>query len=368
MPATVLVSFSLLALVVTARPIIPRDTYSQYTATPDVQHAVQAFFESRPKDASPDQLEIPYGDFDIRLTSAEEQQAFLSQLDSSAVKALVPLGQSELLSEDEKKLYEMLGGSDRMEDVEGEGRPVDIVSEGELSPEKEGELSLADEAESDPDAQSSEALTTVAPRTHTEPLILIAVSCILALLSVTCVGAFLYAVYYVRTYVLGSREAWDILPHLEKQQLKRGQADPELWDEKQRILGLGLRHMISRERLEKDDVCEKIPGALIDLESDTEDEYEDALSNSTTPTATPRMRSTGLPSTVNPLLVPLPASPRRGPAPLAEVSETTPRASLAVLPDDAPLPRPTSALDFAFAMQLRPGLGIGADPAWLVRF
>ncbi|RDB28175.1 hypothetical protein Hypma_001539 [Hypsizygus marmoreus] len=30
--------------------------------------------------------------------------------------------------------------------------------------------------------------------------------------------------------------------------------------------------------------------------------------------------------------------------------------------------RPRSALDIALAMQLRPGLGVGADPAWMVRF
>lgn len=29
---------------------------------------------------------------------------------------------------------------------------------------------------------------------------------------------------------------------------------------------------------------------------------------------------------------------------------------------------PVPELDIAFAMQLRPGLGLGADPAWLVRF
>ncbi|OSX58141.1 hypothetical protein POSPLADRAFT_1091506, partial [Postia placenta MAD-698-R-SB12] len=29
---------------------------------------------------------------------------------------------------------------------------------------------------------------------------------------------------------------------------------------------------------------------------------------------------------------------------------------------------PVPELDIAFALQLRPGLGLGADPAWLVRF
>ncbi|TFK20996.1 hypothetical protein FA15DRAFT_553300, partial [Coprinopsis marcescibilis] len=32
------------------------------------------------------------------------------------------------------------------------------------------------------------------------------------------------------------------------------------------------------------------------------------------------------------------------------------------------LRRKTSPLDIALAMQLRPGLGAGADPAWMVRF
>ena len=48
-----------------------------------------------------------------------------------------------------------------------------------------------------------------------------------------------------------------------------------------------------------------------------------------------------------------------------------------LFPDDAPemvqvqRPRqqiPRQPLDIAFALQLRPGLGLGADSAWLVRF
>ncbi|KAJ7120203.1 hypothetical protein C8R44DRAFT_536156, partial [Mycena epipterygia] len=35
---------------------------------------------------------------------------------------------------------------------------------------------------------------------------------------------------------------------------------------------------------------------------------------------------------------------------------------------EAPKPRRRSPLDVALAMQLRPGLGAGADGAWLVRF
>ena len=45
--------------------------------------------------------------------------------------------------------------------------------------------------------------------------------------------------------------------------------------------------------------------------------------------------------------------------------------------DEGPLERsarsrayraPVPEIDIAFAMQLRPGLGLGSDPAWLVRF
>ncbi|KAI0037008.1 hypothetical protein K488DRAFT_81510 [Vararia minispora EC-137] len=367
MAFTVLASFSLLALVVTARPIIPASSQSRgYNSNLDLQSAVQAVFQSRTKN-SIDILGIPDSNYDIRFISAEEQQAYLSQLDSSAIKALVPLDENRPLSEDEKKLIEMLGTSDRMEDVEGASMvPEDPAFSPSISSVDSGIGSTTEEA----GVASSHVLPPTLPSPQSEPVI-IAISCVFALLSLLCIGAFLYAVYYVRAYVLGSRTAWDLLPQLEKQQQLARRFDdgtPSPYDEKQ-WSGLGFR---SQRAI--------FPGGFGDektgLESDTDDDYEDAVSGETTPTATPRATMTALPSEgiINPLLIPLPSSPYCRPIELEDnVSDfgtpnSTPQQRTVALPDDVSSPGRASALDFAFALQLRPGFGVGADPAWLVRF
>ncbi|KAF8800158.1 hypothetical protein BYT27DRAFT_7043827, partial [Phlegmacium glaucopus] len=59
----------------------------------------------------------------------------------------------------------------------------------------------------------------------------------------------------------------------------------------------------------------------------------------------------------------------------SSISSTPADASSTALETPSPLiqrrprqPIVRSPLDIALAMQLRPGLGVGADPAWMVRF
>ncbi|VDC04315.1 unnamed protein product [Peniophora sp. CBMAI 1063] len=354
MAFTVLVSFSLLALVVTARPLAPRDAHADY-AQLDIQSTVQAVFESRTKDSF-DTLDLTGSEYDIRIISAEEQQAYLSSLDSSAIKALVPLDENRPLSEEEKALIEMLGTSDRMEDVEGASAPLpeDEVSSSPAT--KDADLTAEVAAEADiPDSASSLEFAHSLPSVHSEPIV-IAVSCLVALLALACVGGFLYAIYYVRTYVLGSRTAYDLLPQLEKQkrQDRPSRGTYGLPEYKRQLIGAMPGDYGDYD--EKDD-------------SETDGEYEDAQSNDTTPTATPRMRSAALPftGTADPRLVPLPLSPTLQARKLAnEDSEygtpsSTPRQNLVALPEDD-TPRRSSALDYA-----RPIVAI-ANPAWMLNF
>ncbi|KAI0060542.1 hypothetical protein BV25DRAFT_1827716 [Artomyces pyxidatus] len=358
MSLTVLVSFSLLALVVTARPV-PDNAQFAYAHPAELQSAVQAIFESRNKQSAPDILNLSDGDVHVHFTSAKDQQAYLSQLDDSAVKALVPIGESEdgVVSEDVKKLYEMLGGSERLDDVEGASRPVedtDMVDAEE------------DETEVQSDATEVTAATPVAVHS-TRPIAVIAFSAALAFLTVLCVGVSLYAWYYLRASLFASRTAWDLLPKLEKQQLPEStDVDERLSDEKASALGLVLQG--------PDDEKLQVPvGILVDLDVDastTDDEFHDALDDSNM--STPRANPSSLPSFA-PLLIPLPPSP--SPSPLRKPldlrdDDTSPRPAWAVLaPEDQPRPRGAApALDFALAMQLRLGLGFGSDPAWLVRF
>ncbi|KAI0046330.1 hypothetical protein FA95DRAFT_1560200 [Auriscalpium vulgare] len=350
MAVTILVSFSLMALVVTARPL-PDSSQFGHAQGADLQSAVQAIFESRT--SQPELLSSAEDEVHVHLTSPKNQQAYLSQLDSSAVKALVPLGDgaNALLSDDEKKLYEMLEGS--LDDVDGPSKPLDDSDEGRPA--------------------ASESLPN-APLA-TRPLVVVAMSTALALLTVLCVGVSLYVFYSVRASLFTSRTAWDLLPKLEKQPLPSNIHATDDLDEKSSGLGLVLQSSDNEQPV--------VPvGILIDVEVDdgaSEDDYHDALdaSAATTPRPTPRVTPSSL-SPISPLLVPLPPSPSLSPLPKTlhlrhEDSPTaTPRPSWAVLaPEDQPQPDPrraAPALDFALAMQLRPGFGIGADPAWLVRF
>jgi len=369
MPSTVLVSFSLLALVVTARPIVPLDSKFEYPSTSDVQSAVQAIFESKTRDL-PDQLEIPTNDFDIRLLTTEEQQAYLAQLDGSSIRALVPLDENSPLSPEAKSLIDMLGSSERMDDVEGASRPLEtllspLVQQLDLTTETG--VSTSNAPTSQPAGASAQASI------HSEPIIL-AVSCLVALLSLACVGGFLYAIYYVRNYVLSSRVAWDLLPELEKQQ-RLGRYSRELTyshDEKLPLSGNDTQGNPSSfiERVSK---FAEGKGS----DSETEDDYQDALSNSTTPTITPRVLHIALPPAleiITPSLVPLPLSPLLRPNSLEdEIPEfgdptTTPRPGAVANVGNQMPARHNTVLDYAFALQLRPGVGFGADPAWLVQF
>ncbi|ETW77073.1 hypothetical protein HETIRDRAFT_411470 [Heterobasidion irregulare TC 32-1] len=370
MTLTVLVSFSFLALVVTARPIVPNDDSfdSAYVRPAEVQNAVQAIFVSRFKDSVPDCLNCDEDDFHIRLTSAQEQDAYLSQLDVGAVKALVPLGDNGVLSEDEKRLYEMLGGSETLEDVEGDGWPLAVsehaTSDVSASPEvvdgRGSELSAAEEIVDSETPPESVMIPNLPATTTSRPLLVLAFSCTVALLAVFCVGAFLYILQTTRRQILACRTAWDLLPHLEKQQA--GRFLPSFTDEKQEIVTITS---VSSDTL-LDSINEKV-GDLIDF-GDPATVPDGQVNDSSHDTHSPSFNELST-LTANPLLVPLPASPSSSPhRSVVEITtdvdpHTGTRVDLVHRPAAAP-----RMLDFALAMQLRPGLGIGADPAWLVRF
>ncbi|THH10729.1 hypothetical protein EW146_g8275 [Bondarzewia mesenterica] len=366
MTLTVLVSFSLLALVVSARPIVPNDgPNSAYVDPSDLQNAVQALFESRSKESAPDCLRCGEDELHVRLITAQEQHAYLSQLDIGDVKALVPLGENGVLSEEEKKLYEMLGGSETMDDVEGGSRPValpnDAMFDASVSPVGGTEAELSVAGEDSVAEEESRILSTASPQVvvNSRPLIILAFSCTLALLMVICVGASLYAVQIVRSQIFTSRAAWDLLPRLEKQEKIR--LPYSYSEKKEKLLGAPSGDTLLG-------LIDEKAGILVDFDDtsapSSDEEFYDAPDTSS-------FRNTDFSSSVaNPLLVPLPTSPCSSPLckpvlmdELDSGTATSPQVDLGH--QSAAAPR---MLDFALAMQLRPGFGIGADPAWLVRF
>ncbi|KAH9064542.1 hypothetical protein EDB87DRAFT_1597996 [Lactarius vividus] len=356
MPHTLLVSFSLLALVVTARPIVPVSEYSQPV---EVQNAVKAIFEGRTKQSDVDIASFAQDEIDVRLISDEGQQAVLSQLDGSAVKALVPLEGTEngVLSE-VQKLREMLGGSEHLDDIEGT---------------LEAELTVVDEHPMDAAEGSEPSVVSAAPSSWEAVHVLTRLSftSLLAVYTVISIAAVLYAFYLIRGF----------LPQDEGQEKQASFEDVESGyaNEKCSIIREKAPVLVTAT------VNEPPLGVLVDIDTDTSvagDEFHDAI-DSDSRTSTPRVVPSDLPPIVaEPWLVPLPSSPTSSPlrrvvqlhedAPVE--GESPPAAWAMMVPDEQPRSgartgtAAAAAVDLALAMQLRTGVGMTADAAWLMRF
>ncbi|KAH9886315.1 hypothetical protein C8Q73DRAFT_769327 [Cubamyces lactineus] len=458
MTLNILVSFSLLALVVTARPI--PDAPPSVRKSLEVQNAIQAIFASRTGQRPEFWPHAEDEDVHISLTSSEHQSAVLSRLkDLDAVKAVIPLNVDGNPSEDEKQLYDILNGlkdsasGSSLQDLDGGERPL---------PEDHPTAVDATDAEADPSQEPSpEDYPSIGLANFytSPPLIVIAVSCLAAFLSLLCIGVGLYALTHLQSFMLKSNLAWDILPKLERRvgldgpdhiHVHTGTAIQQ--PEKRRLLPANAplpppaelqdekddRFLADEPSSDEEDLDEKFEDAqehsLLFLDTDLPPQYSpkpevpriviedhadpDLLPLPDVPTASGQSTpfSTPLGST-GPLASPtrsparrtaqmreLQSSPTTASKPLwslraadapalgltvassspstpAQVRTASPAPQLpgALFADDAPelnmveVPRPRTRtprqpLDIAFALQLRPGLGLGADSAWIVRF
>ncbi|KAL6304676.1 hypothetical protein BKA93DRAFT_825567 [Sparassis latifolia] len=470
MTLTILVSFSLLALVVTSRPIVPQArSEASIQSSTDVQHTVQAIFQYR-TGRPPACLDCAEEeDIRIHLTSSEEQDGYLAQLDGlDAVRAILPLGLDGALTDDEAKLYSLLRESKtggHLDDLEGGERPMQ-------------DDELISQTGNDPPSPSPEPSTSIDPATNerapttfpSPPLLVLALSCGAALISLLCIIAVLYAAQISSKGVFTSDLAWEMMPKLEKQSLGGADADDEDGSgpskERDVLLVKDLAPSIeleafemSAEKVDERGLVQAAPSPELTPEDDERDEdtnedYQDA------PDSGLLFADTGVSSTIkrsesprivieehpDPELLPLfptlmtPTpfatpdhtphstrllSPLRRPLQMRETPTASPiskpawslRAadspSFALSRSSTPLPfsrssspklpgalifdssddegeygassetdigtvghadrrhayrAPIPELDIAFALQLRPGLGLGADPAWLVRF
>jgi hypothetical protein len=354
MPHTLLVSFSLLALVVTARPTVPVPEYSQPV---EVQNAVKAIFEKRTQQSDVDTLGFTHDEIDVRLISDEGQQAVLSQLDGSAVKALVSLeGTENAVLSEVQKLREMLGGSKHLDDIEGA---------------PEAELTVDDElpvhaGESEPSVLVS---TAPSPWDAVHAWTRLSFTSLLAVYTFISIAAVLYAFYLIR----------GLLPQDQGQEKEASFEDVESGydDEKGSITQEKVPTLVTTP------VPEPPIGVLVDIDTDVSvvgDEFHDAV-NGDSRTSTPRARPADLPPVIaEPWLVPLPLSPSSSPLRRtiqlqgdAPVEGALPPAWSMVVPGEQPrtgahTSNAAAAVDLALAMQLRTGFGMTADAAWLVRF
>ena len=243
-------------------------------------------------------------------------------------------------------------------------------------------------------------------------LVVLAFSCIAALLALVCVALTLYVIKSLRSQMLASRTAWELLPRFwrsrSSQEETSAKATKHLLSGGQFLLtdrlvdpegGSAERHDLHMEdKLYFD--------AVSDMESeldDVDEKYQDALD--TTPL--PLIHDLPLEEHVShPSHFDDPALPPTGTCPLDQptddrstvmrelCSSPVSRPAWSVRAIDSPAlglssregdgvastpqplihPRrrayrsPVPEFDIALAMQLRPGLGLGADSAWMVRF
>lgn len=403
----------------------------------------------------------------MKLTSPEEQHAVLSELDDlDAVKTIVPIGLDGVLSDDEKKLYDIISTSSSggLNDLDG----------GERIPEEFSLLFKTDAAEDSTSVAEDDGSYTDTPFSSmnafsSPPLIILALSCVAAFLAMGCIAVAVYTTRFIHKQVLGSNMAWEMLPRLEKQDCleytsneddqgaSNNQSDEDSPSETDIVVVSEPREFPPQVIEEKEDLI------VFDTESsDMEDEvYDEKFRDAEffdaeeRPSSVLEIRPEDLPRIVlnkdeeypDPDFLPLPQfstpfstpppspphSPLRRPSQMREANlisspvskpawslraadapalglmssslssrSPTPRLdrslsrsstpsleNLAIpgaLYPDLPLSSepemreveipgrrrayraPVPELDIAFAMQLRPGLGLGADPAWLVRF
>ncbi|KZT01571.1 uncharacterized protein LAESUDRAFT_454068 [Laetiporus sulphureus 93-53] len=400
MTLTILVSFSLLALVVTARPIVSNDTPEVVDSFHDVQNAVQAIFESRTGESLACLSCDGDQDVHIHLTSSDEQDAYLARLQETpdAVKAVLPLSPDGDLSDDERRIYHILGSqrTSLLDDLDGEQ-------------DRLPELQKAEDLEplTEPDA-TEESLRPSSEDAMSPSLLVLAISCIAALLAMLCIAVTWYLIRWYRSLLL--QLGWDVLPQLKKGSSIRLPDDSDFSTEckvvidRETSLSAALNEKSSSVSDEKvqpvqetsllftgQDVPEQpfithpdpelLP--LPTLPSPFPSSSQPSRPVSPSPRPSPLRRPLHMREVVSPSPISQPAwalratdSPTLGLHSLRPTAVSSPRIPGALFDDDeeqtaahrrayrAPVPE----LDIAFALQLRPGLGVGADPAWLVRF
>lgn len=328
----------------------------------------------------------------MQLASVQDVQAYLAHADDNSVKALVRLDPDELHSADEKEMYETLH---RLEMERGRRTPVpDDVLDRSLaslasSPIKLGSAPLANipETEEQNDVWYGVFLGDAVPT----PVVVMVGACILSLLALGCVATVLYTAEVLKKSVFRSDAAWGVLGKLEKSSGRRAGMEGLEHDK----IAFKEKHLLTAPppvfRIGRMDSANSDDGTG---DAETDEKFFDAEwadssdSARSTPYATPLAHALDLPQPPQPSYDSNPAAfeADAGMSELALPGALPPsvsRPSWSLRASDAhgglaPLTpthlrtrRPYNAhaeLDAALAMQLRPGLGLGADAAWLVRF
>lgn len=248
----------------------------------------------------------------------------------------------------------------------------------------------------------------------TVSLLVLVFSCIAAFLALACVMLGLYVTKYLVSRMLASERAWDLLPRFRKPVPASSQpgaaafecGNPSIADTLSFLPSVTQVRSCGTEKcvlLEEEKAACSDVASDMDSDSDDIEKYQDALDMTPMPTSydlppedvnaftDPPLPEIHHPSVSSP---PFQALHRHLDSPLmSEVVSTGPSRPLWSIRASASPPlgltssqaasdtapqlieharrrayRSVPELDIALALQLRPGLGLGADSAWMVRF
>lgn len=351
--------------------------------------------------------------FQVHLTSSRSQTKVLAELTSEEVKLIIPLDDFTLDSaivptREEKTLLSAL---ESLNDLEGEtdlqaSTGLDGIVEGDydvLEIEDVDGLTPGEAADLVPNQDQARESWWMTLLNETRRPVLVSAACAaVVLLMFLCTVTALYAIDFVKVGLFTTRDLYNVLPRVEKGESGVPQGKVGL-EEKKLILD-------SPEEAREGEVFDEkshdwtegvapsdetlLPPLLhpeVKVE-DTNDPFEDVLdakygdpdllplpdhNNKQPPSAFPRRSvdphmcertSTDLSPSWS-----IRASESQSLSiPGAYVADPLPLPFSEVNTEAGPVRRPYSdpnpEIDIALAMQLRPGLGEGADAAWLVRF
>ena len=269
-----------------------------------------------------------------------------------------------------------------------------------------------DSNDDEPASSETEKQEALADESPSAPLIVLMFSCVVAFLALACVTLILYIIKSLRSSMLASKTAWELLPRFRRRPRSEETTGATT---KQHLSGGGRLLLQTEPLLDAEEGVQRHklhPGdkplyfdAVSDMESewdDVDEKYQDALDMTPLPLirdlppdnvshpshfddppllslgshpldpktadrSTPLMRELCSP------LVARPAwsaraidSPALGLSTCEGGVDATPQPL--IHPRRRAYRSPVPEFDIALAMQLRPGLGYGADSAWMVRF
>ena len=329
----------------------------------------------------------------------KQQTEYLSELDAESVKAVASFEISPVVKPSLTTLLDEI--ADRQ----------DALDTSKLDDPR------VDHIVNEPVALVNEQQAATTDGTSSTPLVVLAFSCVAAFLALACVALILYIIKSLRSQMLASKRAWELLPRFWRRPKSSVPQEKMSATAKDCPSGGGcllFQTEVGQQRLldaeegyaeRHESHTENKPlyfDAVSDMESewDVDEKYQDALDMTPLPLThdLPLEHASHQFHLGNPPLPCLESYPLDQPSgdrsvPLMR-ELSTPRPAWSVRAIDSPAlglssregggvdstpqplihPRrraygsPVPEFDVALAMQLRPGLGIGADSAWMVRF